>query len=232
MKIQLLSAILLCGLVSAQNIAKGYVFEDKNNNGIKDSNEAGISNVAVSNGVQVVLTNNKGEYQLPAGDENMFFVIKPSGYRTALNRNNTPKFYYHHNPKGAPSQFKYKGIGPTGNLPKEINFPLVKTEDKKEFNIIVFGDPQPYTKKQIEYFKRGIVQEVKNLKGIQDYTFGISLGDLVGDDLSLQPDYADAVKEIGLPWYNVMGNHDMNYDATTDEQSDATFRKNFGPNNY
>ncbi len=72
MKIQLLSAILLCGLVSAQNIAKGYVFEDRNNNGIKDSNEAGISNVAVSNGVQVVLTNNKGEYQLPAGDENMF----------------------------------------------------------------------------------------------------------------------------------------------------------------
>ncbi|WP_407482014.1 hypothetical protein [Elizabethkingia meningoseptica] len=57
MKIQLLSAILLCGLASAQNIAKGYVFEDKNNNGIKDSNEAGISNIAVSNGVQIVLTN-------------------------------------------------------------------------------------------------------------------------------------------------------------------------------
>lgn len=29
-----------------------------------------------------------------------------------------------------------------------------------------------------------------------------------------------------------MGNHDMNYDATTDEQSDATFKKNFGPSNY
>jgi hypothetical protein len=104
-----------------------------------------------------------------------------------------------------------------------INFPLIKSEDRKDFNIIVFGDPQPYTQKQIEYFKRGIVQEVKNLK--EDYVFGISLGDLVGDDLSLQPHYADAVKEIGLPWYNVMGNHDMNYDATTDEQSDATFKK-------
>ncbi|MCT4216413.1 calcineurin-like phosphoesterase C-terminal domain-containing protein [Elizabethkingia anophelis] len=232
MKIQFLSAALLCGMLSAQNIAKGYVFEDKNNNGIKDNNETGISNIAVSNGIQVVLTDNKGAYQLPASEENIFFVIKPSGYRTPLNGNNTPKFYYHHNPKGAPAQFKYKGIGPTGNLPEAINFPLVKSEDKKDFNIIVFGDPQPYTQKQIEYFKRGIVQEVKNSKGLQDYTFGISLGDLVGDDLSLQPHYADAVKEIGLPWYNVMGNHDMNYDATTDEQSDATFKKNFGPSNY
>lgn len=83
------------------------------------------------NGIQVVLTDNKGAYQLPAGEENIFFVIKPSGYRTPLNGNNTPKFYYHHNPKGAPAQFKYKGIGPTGNLPEAINFPLVKSEDKK-----------------------------------------------------------------------------------------------------
>ncbi len=133
MKIQLLSTALLCGMLSAQNVAKGYVFEDKNNNGIKDNNETGISNIAVSNGIQVVLTDNKGAYQLPAGEENIFFVIKPSGYRTPLNGNNTPKFYYHHNPKGAPAQFKYKGIGPTGNLPEAINFPLVKSEDKKRF---------------------------------------------------------------------------------------------------
>ena len=29
MKIQLLSTALLCGMLSAQNVAKGYVFEDK-----------------------------------------------------------------------------------------------------------------------------------------------------------------------------------------------------------
>ena len=40
MKVQLLSAVLLCGILSAQNIAKGYVFEDKNNNGIKDTGES------------------------------------------------------------------------------------------------------------------------------------------------------------------------------------------------
>ena len=37
---------------------------------------------------------------------------------------------------------------------------------------------------------------------------------------------------LELPWYNVMGNHDMNYDATTDELSDETFELNFGSANY
>ncbi|WP_435522712.1 metallophosphoesterase family protein [Chryseobacterium indoltheticum] len=95
---------------------------------------------------------------------------------------------------------------------------------------MVFGDPQPYTEKQLDYFKRAIVNEVKSTK--KNAVFGISLGDLVGDDLSLQKPYADVMKEIGLPWYNVMGNHDMNYDAKEDQFSDETFEANFGPANY
>jgi hypothetical protein len=55
---------------------------------------------------------------------------------------------------------------------------------------------------------------------------------LVGDNLSLQKPYADVMKEIGLPWYNVMGNHDMNYEAKEDMLSDETFESNFGPANY
>jgi 3',5'-cyclic AMP phosphodiesterase CpdA len=71
---------------------------------------------------------------------------------------------------------------------------------------------------------------VKNTK--KNAVLGISLGDLVGDNLSLQKPYADVMKEVGLPWYNVMGNHDMNYDAKEDKLSDETFESNFGPANY
>jgi hypothetical protein len=59
--------------------------------------------------------------------------------------------------------------------------------------------------------------------------FGISLGDLVGDDLSLQPKYKSVISTMGLPWYNVMGNHDMNYDAKEDSLSDESFEQTFGP---
>src|SRR5690606_746109 len=74
----------------------------------------------------------------------------------------------------------------------------------------------------------GIIKDVDRSKAV----FGISLGDLVGDDLSLHPPYKDAIKQIGHPWYNVMGNHDMNYDAKIDEHPDETYEKPFGPNNF
>src|SRR5690606_27384061 len=37
---------------------------------------------------------------------------------------------------------------------------------------------------------------------------------------------------IGLPWYNLKGNHDMNFDVQADSLSDETFEANFGPANY
>ena len=40
------------------------------------------------------------------------------------------------------------------------------------------------------------------------------------------------MQHIGLPWYNVMGNHDMNYDVKEDSLSDENFELHFGPANY
>lgn len=225
-----ISAALTAAVFSfAQKSVSGYVFDDKNNNGLKDRNEKGIAGVGVSNGQQVTSTDKSGRYSLPVQEDNIIFVIKPNDYKTTLTAQNLPSFFYRYKPKGSPSNYKYPGVAATGALPTEINFPLTKTYEDRNFNIFVFGDSQPYTLKQVDYFKRGIINEAKNIKNIK---FGITLGDLVGDDLSLHPAYADAVKDMGLPWYNVMGNHDMNYEAKEDRLSDETFEKNFGPNNY
>lgn len=217
-------------LVFSQQHATGTVFEDLNKNGIIDRNEKGIANVSVSNGADVVLTDKNGRYTLPIQSDNIIFVIKPANYGTAIDENQLPKFYFNYKPAGSPANFKYKGVAPTGDLPKEINFPLYAKKEDPNFQILVFGDPQSYTKKEIDYFRRGIINEVKNNK--QQAVFGISLGDLVGDDLNLHPDYIASVKQLGLPWYNVIGNHDMNYDAKEDSQSDETFESHFGPANY
>ena len=58
------------------------------------------------------------------------------------------------------------------------------------------------------------------------------VGDLVCDDLVLHSPYIDAVSEIGVPWYNLMGNHDMNFDVMADSLADETYEANFGPANY
>lgn len=230
MKNLILPVVLIAGLTAAQTSISGFVFEDVNKNQLKEKREKGVSDVAVSNGTQVVLTDKNGRYSLPITDGQTVFVIKPKGFMTPLNANNLPQYYYQYKPYGSPANFKYKGSAPTGAIPKDVNFALYSQKEEDQFDVIVFGDPQPYSEKELDYFRRSIVNEVKNTR--KNSVFGISLGDLVGDNLNLQKPYADVMKEIGLPWYNVMGNHDMNYDATEDALSDETFESNFGPANY
>src|SRR5690606_25953657 len=191
--------------------------------------ERGMPGVSFSNGVDVVQTDSKGYYELPVGNDNILFVIKPSGYKVPLNNLNQPLYYYIHKPLGSPADFKYKGSEPTGKLPKSVDFALIPYDEPTTFTSLIFGDPQAYNLEEIDYFSKGIIAE---LEGIENIGFGLSLGDLVGDDLVLHNPYVQAVSKVGVPWYNLMGNHDMNYEATTDSLSDETFEANFGPANY
>ncbi|WP_148909409.1 calcineurin-like phosphoesterase C-terminal domain-containing protein [Sphingobacterium allocomposti] len=234
MKLQLnvlfgISLLFLAVGSYAQQKASGIVYHDQNQNGKKDRTEAGIAGVPVSNGVDVVLTDNYGKYELNVGDDDIIFVIKPSGYKAPVDKHNLPQSYYIHKPGGSPTNLEYAGVAPTGPLPKSIDFPLLKNTEADRFRILVFGDPQAYTAQEMTYFNRAIVDEVI---GVKDVAFGISLGDLVGDDLSLHPSYKESIARIGLPWYNLKGNHDMNYDVSADSLSDETFEANFGPANY
>ncbi len=224
----LFSCAVLCQLAVMAQTAKGYVYEDRNKNGQKERSEKGIANVAVSNGKAVVLTDKKGRYELPVDDNTIISVIKPSGYNVVTNENNLPQFFYVHKPQGSP-QSEFKGVAPTGKLPKSVDFGLLPAEEKTEFTALIFGDPQAYNLKEIGYFKKGIIDE---LNGVKNVAFGLSLGDLVGNDLSLFNPYIAAVKEVGIPWYNLLGNHDLNFDAPVDEQADETFEAHFGPANY
>ena len=93
----------------AQNMAQGIVYLDANRNGQKDKKEQGIANVAVSNGVDVVLTNKEGKYNLEVGKDNIIFIIKPSGYKADVDEYNNPRYYYKHKPGGSPSLY-YEGV--------------------------------------------------------------------------------------------------------------------------
>src|SRR5690606_30216778 len=158
------------------------VYEDSNQNGRKESAEKGVGQVAVSNGIDVVLTDAGGKYQLPVRENSIFFVIKPNGYQFPLNEDNIPKFYHVHKPEGSP-ELRYKGSESTGRLPKSLDFALLKDDkEQKNFRALVFGDPQAYNMDEIDYFYKGVVQDVT---GKERFSFGLSLGDLVGNDLTL-----------------------------------------------
>lgn len=211
-----------------QNIT-GMVYEDANRNGKLDAFEKGIARVAVSNGMDVVLTDKSGQYKISIGSDDIIFAIKPSGYQFLLNENHLPQFYYIYKPKGSPDTLKYKGVKATGTLPKEVNFALYKQDENKDFSCFLFGDPQPYSMTDLNMFNSKIIDDIKQ---VDNMSFGISLGDLVGDTLDLLKNYTESVARLNLPWYHVMGNHDMNYDVRTDKLSDETYERFYGPNNY
>lgn len=214
--------------VRADGIARGTVFLDANSNAKLDAGESGLAGIGVSNGREVVQTDADGRYSISVGDDTIVFVIKPTGYRTAMDKDHLSRFYYIHKPKGSPTDLKFPGVLPTGPLPDEINFPLHKQDEPSAFDVLFFGDPQPRDQKEIDYIAHDVVEPLIGVKA----AFGVTLGDILFDDLSLFDSFNRTLGRIGVPWYNVIGNHDINYAAETDELSDETYERVYGPAYY
>ncbi len=211
----------------ADQYAKGIVFFDYNNNGIFDKTDRGIEKVAVSNGKDIVLTDEAGRYSIPADDDCVIFIIKPIHYISPTDKNNFPQFYYINKPKGSNPALKYPGIPPTGPLPKEINFPLYDNRESND-NLILLGDVQVRNIQEIEYFGKAFVPELSD----RGESFVCTLGDNAFNDLSVYPALKDTMGAIGKPVFFLPGNHDENFGVPNDDAASETYKANFGPNYY
>jgi hypothetical protein len=214
-------------VVRADSLATGVVFNDLNRNGMRENNEPGLPGVRVSNQVDIVETDAEGRWQLAYDDDVTFFLIKPQDWQPPVDHHQLPRFFYTHKPHGSPKQ-QYPGVDPTGELPESIDFPLHKVHEPRVFEAIFFGDPQPRNLREVEYVGHDVVEELIGTTA----KFGVTLGDIVFDDLSIFEPFNATVALIGIPWYNVIGNHDINYDAASDRDSDETFTRIYGPSYY
>jgi hypothetical protein len=233
----LISAVLLlngCALVTPQPISlapkdvTGVVFNDINGNGLHDPLEPGLPGVKVSNGTDIVLTDSKGQYSLNVEDNMTIFVIKPAGWMTKVDENKLPRFFYIHKPYGSPAGLKYPGVAPTGPKPDSIDFPLYRRYEPERFDVVIFGDTQVSKKEELAYLAHDAIEEVAGI----DAAFGVSLGDIVGNNINDLRAVNELISAIGLTWYNVPGNHDMNFYAESDEYSLETFNSIYGPIYY
>ncbi len=208
--------------------ARGRVFHNRDGSGRFGLNNPGLPGVCVSNGREITQTDAQGQWSLPATDETLeFFVIKPRGWRPALDADNLPRFTYLHLPGGSP-ELQYGGIAPTGPLPESIDFGLTEQDEPNRFKALFCGDPQPRDAREVDYLARTVVPQLRGT----DAAFGISLGDIMFDDLSLYPRLTSAFGKIGIPWLNVLGNHDLNFDAADNRHAYDTFRRTFGATYY
>ncbi|WP_308917265.1 calcineurin-like phosphoesterase family protein [Jannaschia sp. LMIT008] len=219
------------GAPAEDGIARGTVFVDANRNSRLDVGEEGLADVMVSNGREVVVTGADGTYELPAYDDMNLFVTKPAGYATPVNEDLIPQFAYVHKIDGSPD-LRFGGIEATGPLPGQVNFPLVEDDSARAgFECLAFGDTQPYSNKEIGYVRATAGDMLAN-RDMSDAECLIFQGDVMGDDLSLFPRFKRIVAVGDTPVYFVAGNHDLDFDAETDQHSFDTFRREWGPEYY
>ena len=211
-----------------QPMATGIVFVDQNNDGKFDGGDAPFSGVRVSNGYDIATTDQQGRYRLPIAPDTILFVIKPSGFHCGHNANQLPQFFYVHKPDGSPA-LKYPGSKPTGDLPESIDFPLYKNAEPETFKILLFADPQPRDNKEVDYVAQDVVKELIDSK---EHAFGVTLGDIAFDNLNTFEPLNQTIALIGIPWRNVIGNHDLNLDATDRKHINETFEATYGPTYY
>lgn len=216
----------------------GYVFEDRNRDGIRQGEERGIPGVMVSNGEAVVLSGADGHYEIAVPEREGgvdVFMTKPADYEVPLDEQLIPQFSYTHMPEGSP-ELRFGGIAPTGELPSAVNFPLVRSghvlsygQVSERFRVVVSGDTQPYSNNEVGYVRDTLAREVA---GTDNVEFVIVEGDVVGDDLGLLPRFKEVMSVSNAPLYLVPGNHDLDFDAKSDAHSLDTFRREFGPAYY
>jgi predicted phosphodiesterase len=177
-----------------------------------------LANVLVSDGYSIVQTKADGTYQfVPAKKAEFVFVIVPAG------------FEFPHEKQIARY---YKRLNETGEFDFDLT-PLKQNDNKHNF--IVWADPQVKNKSDVaKMLLQSVPDTVKTISelGEASLVHGIAVGDLVWDNHDLFPMYNEAVAEMGIPFFQGLGNHDEDYRMGDDETSDRTFKKFYGPTYY
>jgi calcineurin-like phosphoesterase family protein/SdrD B-like protein len=205
--------LLLCLLIAREGSAQstgggwtavppvsvsGYVFVDKNHNGVRDAGEPGVKGVAVSDQVNVVVTDDKGYYRFDGLEGfGCVFISMPDGYTSV-------RGYWRKIDLVAVA----RGSVPANAL--SIDFPVLAGTAHPSFSFIQASDTHVSEKTLDRMQKfRAAVDSVKP-------DFVIITGDLVKDALRVPEVEARGLYElfqreigkVGVPVWCIPGNHE------------------------
>lgn len=179
----------------------------------------GLAGVVVTDGVNTVVTNKKGNYMLPVSEASSFvYISSPSGYKVPV-VNSVPQFF-----QPVSSSEKMKAI----------DFQLQKMAvDDSKHGFVVWADPQLKTSEEALLAKE-VALDLQEL--LDDYAprpfHGLGSGDIVGDIPALYDSIKSLLAPTGIPFYQSMGNHDMYFTKRSNKDAEQTFEKYFGPAYY
>lgn len=210
----LFALFVFAASASAKVRVEGVLFLDVNGNGIQEKTEVGIKNIPVSNGIDIVLTDSQGKYQMDCSSRTSVFPILPSGYSFSNRKTNVPN-----------ANFRF--VEEPSEKPISICFGLQPQAVKQKYSFSAVGDIQMKDADEVAYATESVGSE---LAALPSNDLNIMLGDLVNDDPSLFPIAKKLFDCFASPTWTVYGNHDRDVlDSTT---SDASYRRFFGASTY
>ncbi|RYZ50112.1 MAG: metallophosphoesterase, partial [Chitinophagaceae bacterium] len=181
----------------------------------------GLPGVAVTDGTNIVKTDAKGAYRFyTTGEATMVYLTLPAGYEIPSEAG-IAKFYQH-----------IKAV--KGKFKADFHLKKLDRPDTKHF-AIVWADPQINTDAQAQKLITVSAPDTKaHVAELlqQGPVHGITAGDIYWDNFAMIPPYKKAVAVTGIPFFQVLGNHDMDINVRSDEASDNTFHEHFGPSWY
>jgi 3',5'-cyclic AMP phosphodiesterase CpdA len=208
-------------IVAGQLPASAFAGQRKKLKGRVLSKGDGVKGVVISDGYSVVATDSKGKYEFdPHPDAVAVFISTPAGY-AFKNQDGISRHYR---------------LLTELNLKKSIDFDLVPLDqDDTNHSFIIWADPQVKNAKDVEKMMNESVPDVQKFvaaAGAGTLLHGITVGDIVWDEHKLYPEYDKAVGKMGIPFFQCLGNHDMDYTNGSDASSDDTFTQTYGPTYY
>lgn len=212
MKKQFFSLLLffLClfqGISQPYEIIKGSV----------KSLSKGVEGVVITDGKNFTKTNNKGEFRIDSDTTQAYiYYTLPTGYDSPV-ENGIPVFY----------QKKNSAV-------TEYNFEIKKSKfDQKKHTFLVWADPQVSDLGEINQLEKVKEDVNKTILGYKNTpVHAISCGDIVFDQLNLFDNYKQLLNTINIPFYQTIGNHDLDYSNQTNETATKSYRSKFGPDYY
>lgn len=188
---------------------------------VTDNNGRPLAQVAVTDGTNIVYTNTAGQYRLESTREAMFvYLTIPAGYEIPT-VDNMAAFYREIKP--------VKGVFTANFILQKL-----KQSDGRHY-ALVWADPQINNIEEAGQLHATAVPDTREHAAVLSQTapvHGIAAGDLSWDAPPIIPEYWKAIKAAGIPFFQVLGNHDMDINVRSDELSDSTFRKSMGPTWY